>query len=515
MNSKRKKGNYHLLILLGILLGIFLISASVYARDGGEDYGENFSAKTKPGEWVKCGTQLYCENRLDNYLCISVKGSSPITKIKYYWEGLAGVKEGWHVVNLPKSKWKYNNSSKSWTIKYKIRATGFTYFFAYDTNKKARTVTMKVMPVMRKDGVVQNYKATVASGKVRISWKTHNVYFDVCDLYIYRSTSAKGKYKRIATVSERAGVYTDKNVTAGKNYYYKIQKVYKWRLWSENYKKIHSIKSTFTGAKSVTIPKKTSSISNTSEKVISQTASSYIMGVEGSYTVGGYRLKNNGNGLYSRKGAAGNWKKIASNVRAFTSNGSVIYFTKNNYNYNSEQGNAYVYSVSVNGGKVKHICTLKNRAIDGLYYYNSKLYLNERRGKHGIYISEYSLRSGKYRKIRTGEISDAYRNYGMYVKNNYYKWTEPLYSINLTTGKMKKLGANCYRHDTVGRYVYFANYSKKTGVQWNSGTFVVKRAVVSGSSVKTLTKKLYGKVRDITSKYVEYENNGTTKRVYY
>lgn len=276
MNSKRKKGNYHLLILLGILLGVFFISTSAYARSGGEEYGDNFSEKTKSGQWVKCGIQLYCENRLDNYLYISVKGSSPITKVKYFWEGLEYAKEGWHTVNLPKSKWKYNNSTKCWTTKCKLRATGFTYFFAYDTNKKARTVTMKVLPVMRKDGVVQNYKATVDSGKVKISWKTHNVYFDVCDLYIYRSTSAKGKYKRIATVSERAGGYTDKNVTAGKKYYYKVQKVYKWRQSSENYKKIHYIISAFTGAKSVTIPKKASSISNTSEKVIKQAYSNYV-----------------------------------------------------------------------------------------------------------------------------------------------------------------------------------------------------------------------------------------------
>ena len=38
---------------------------------------------------------------------------------------------------------------------------------------------------------------------------------------------------------------------------------------------------------------------------------------------------------------------------------------------------------------------------------------------------------------------------------------------------------------------------------------------MNGSGVKTLTPKLYGKVRDITSKYVEYENNGITKRFYY
>lgn len=50
MNSKRKKGNYHLLILLGILLGIFFISTSAYARSGGEEYGDNFSEKTKSGQ---------------------------------------------------------------------------------------------------------------------------------------------------------------------------------------------------------------------------------------------------------------------------------------------------------------------------------------------------------------------------------------------------------------------------------------------------------------------------------
>lgn len=52
---------------------------------------------------MKCGIQLYCENRLDNYLYISVKGSSPITKVKYFWEGLEYAKEGWHTVNLPKA----------------------------------------------------------------------------------------------------------------------------------------------------------------------------------------------------------------------------------------------------------------------------------------------------------------------------------------------------------------------------------------------------------------------------
>ena len=81
MDSKRKKGNYRLLILLSILLGIFFISTTAYARDGPLGYGESFSVKTRPGKWTWCGEQAYCENTLDNYLQISVKGKSPIAKI--------------------------------------------------------------------------------------------------------------------------------------------------------------------------------------------------------------------------------------------------------------------------------------------------------------------------------------------------------------------------------------------------------------------------------------------------
>ena len=271
MSSKRKKGNYHLLILLGILLGVFFVSISVYARDGTLGYGESFSVKTKPGQWAWCGEQLYCENTLDNYLQVSVKGKLPISKIKCSWEGFRDGEEDSCTINLPRSKWKYNASSKCWTTKCKLRAVSFTFFSVYDTNKTARTVTMKIISVMHKDRIVHNYKVAAFSGKASISWKKYNQYFYV---QIYRSTSAKSGYKRIATVSENAGGYTDKNVIAGKKYYYKVRRIYQSRWWYS--KKIYYIKSAFTGAKSVTIPKKASSISNTSEKVIKQAYSNYV-----------------------------------------------------------------------------------------------------------------------------------------------------------------------------------------------------------------------------------------------
>ena len=70
MDSKRKKGNYRLLILLSILLGIFFISTTAYARDGTLGYGESFSVKTKPGQWAWCGAQLYGNSSDKTYACI-------------------------------------------------------------------------------------------------------------------------------------------------------------------------------------------------------------------------------------------------------------------------------------------------------------------------------------------------------------------------------------------------------------------------------------------------------------
>lgn len=252
-----------------------------------------------------------------------------------------------------------------------------------------------------------------------------------------------------------------------------------------------------------------------SGRPVSAYTSGFGMGAYKTYTFGSYQIKNSQQGLYSRKGASGSWKKIANNVNSFTVNGSNLYFVKYNYNYHSDSGNAYVYSTDLKGSRVKRICTLKNRAIDGIYYYSSKLYINERRGKFGWYISEYSLKSKKYRRIREGTLFCAYKNYALFVGRSHNTFTVPLYSRNLITGKMKKLGSHCYMSTGKGRYVYFDNYSKHTYARWDSGTFVVKRALMNGSGVKTLTPKLYGKVRDITSKYVEYENNGITKRFYY
>lgn len=81
-----------------------------------------------------------------------------------------------------------------------------------------------------------------------------------------------------------------------------------------------------------------------SGRPVSAYNSGFGMGAYKTYTFGSYQIKNSQQGLYSRKGASGSWKKIANNVNSFTVNGSNLYFVKYNYNYHSDSGNAYVYS---------------------------------------------------------------------------------------------------------------------------------------------------------------------------
>lgn len=58
--------------------------------------------------------------------------------------------------------------------------------------------------------------------KVVLKWtapKTSSTY------YIYRSTSKSGEYKKIGSVSSNKGTYTDKKVSKGKTYYYKVRAI--------------------------------------------------------------------------------------------------------------------------------------------------------------------------------------------------------------------------------------------------------------------------------------------------
>lgn len=250
-----------------------------------------------------------------------------------------------------------------------------------------------------------------------------------------------------------------------------------------------------------------------------QAASSYVMGdMSGKIvTAGSYQMKLSGNKLYSRKGKSGSWKRIASSkmtISCFTTNGSTVYFATTNYSYVSSSGNSQIYSMSVNGKNVRKIVTLNKKSVGNIYRYNDKLYLTERYGKNGGDFYSYSLTTKRHQKIGSGKFfTDAWQGYGIVTDGRYYKWTIPLYSMNLSTGRTKKLTSNCYGHVASGNYVYYISYSRGVTAYRENGTFVIKRATVSGNNVKTLTKTLVGKSPSISGNYVIYDYNGKTRKV--
>lgn len=248
---------------------------------------------------------------------------------------------------------------------------------------------------------------------------------------------------------------------------------------------------------------------------VNAASSNYIIGNWGIRNIGKYQVKVDQNALYSRKKSLGKkWKKLSNNCHAYTTNGSKIYYARGNYNYTYDTGNASIYVGSIKGGKSKRIVTLRNRAIDQIYYYNNKLYVEERYGKHGNSIGVYSLKTHQYRRMVSGELLSAYKGYGI-VTNSTYKWTYPLYSMNLLSGKKKKIESYSYGGANSGKYMYYAAFTNNTRAYQVAGNFVIKRVTVSGSGKKTLTRNLYGIVQHVTSKYVEYESNGITRRAYY
>lgn len=94
---------------------------------------------------------------------------------------------------------------------YKVRPTSqnHTGFGSFSVPMRGRTIAKTSITAI----------SSLSSDTMQISWrKISNAGF----YEIYRSTSAGGKYKKIATVKGGTRKFTDKSVKSGKKYYYKI-----------------------------------------------------------------------------------------------------------------------------------------------------------------------------------------------------------------------------------------------------------------------------------------------------
>ena len=228
---------------------------------------------------------------------------------------------------------------------------------------------------------------------------------------------------------------------------------------------------------------------------------------------GGYQVKEVDGKLYSRKGKSGTWKKIASGVRTFTTNGKNVYYVKNTYDYNKKTGNSKIYCVSVNGGNAKVVKTISKARIDSIYRYGDKLYLTVCKEKFDSTMYTYSLTTKKTKKIKDRcMIVDAYKRNAITLDESPTKNTYVVKTMDLITGKETRLAENCSGFLRVGKYIYYTSYTRyiRLGSQ---GTFVVKRANIDGSGVKTLTPQLTGVFQDMNSHSVTYTDSNGIKQI--
>ncbi len=167
------------------------------------------------------------------------------------WNKVKGV-SGYKIYRATSKKGKYkyiktvSSKKNSYTDKVKKYSTYYYKMRTYVSTSSGKVHSeyssiKQKMPV----GKVTLRKVKYSNKKNTITWDRVS---DVKGYRIYRSTSEKGTYKKIATVSKNKKSYTDKSLSLGKTYYYKV-KAYAKKGKTDLQGQYSNIKSTATGTK--------------------------------------------------------------------------------------------------------------------------------------------------------------------------------------------------------------------------------------------------------------------------
>ena len=150
------------------------------------------------------------------------KVTSSYNAISFKWTAVSSV-DGYQVFRKVNSgKWK---SVKTTTgLVYKDKDTKAGYKYSYTVKAYKLIDGKKVYSGYDKKGLSGKLNTTVSlknkNNTVSVNWKKTN---GASGYYIYRTTSKKGKYSKIKTItSGKTLKYTDKKVKKGKTYYYKV-----------------------------------------------------------------------------------------------------------------------------------------------------------------------------------------------------------------------------------------------------------------------------------------------------
>lgn len=157
----------------------------------------------------------------------SVSGGS---KIKLTWKRDSKA-DGYDIVRATSKKGKYTviksisgNKTVSWSDNTIV--SGKTYYYKVRSYVRSSAGTKRssysgILEVKTKLAKGKITSISVSSGKIKLKWKKES---KATGYKIYRATSKKGKYKEVKKITKNSSLsWTDKNVTAGKTYYYKVR----------------------------------------------------------------------------------------------------------------------------------------------------------------------------------------------------------------------------------------------------------------------------------------------------
>lgn len=427
--------------------------------------------------------------------------SASFHQVKLTWKKAAGA-SGYEIYRSTKAAGGFKKiaavSSAKTSYTDKKLTTGTTYYYRIRAYRKDSGVTAngpltavkKAKPVPQKTTVTASYKNYSTA---TIKWKRIS---GASGYVIYRSTSKNGKYVNVATI-KKAGTtsYTDKELTTGNTYYYKI-KAYRNSSGKKvygGYSNIDSVKLTLKAPVISSITVKDYRTVTVKWKKVSG-ASGYIL----------YRSTSQ-NGTYKKVATVKGGSSLSCQNSGLTTGRKYYYKVKayrtvNRKNVTSSYSDAKVKSTTLK--KVTGI------SVTPLHANKLKLTWNKVSGAVSYNIYRSTSKNGAYTLIKKQCKNPTYTNSGLTNgKRYYYKITANRGSYesvlsSYVSGKAATLELNQTSVVVQKRFsvTVTATASPNATVKWSTSNSSVatvsSTGVINGVGVGSAT--IYAKANGIT-----------------
>lgn len=389
-----------------------------------------------------------------------------------YTNGVKNAQPAGSVGNLTTLSYQEKNVKNNKTYQFQVAA-----YVDKSTKEQVGDASNVVTATPKIETPVMDSVTAKAYNTATITWKTTG---DSPDGYeVYRKEYGASSYQKIAVV--KTGAYTDKTLTVGKKYYYKVRSIKTLSDGStinSGYTSVKSVKTTLSAAKV-----KVSANSYTSLKV----SWGKVSGAN-SYDI--YRSTSK-NGKYSKIAAISNGKTIKYTDKKLIT--GKTYYYKVRACFTSGKTKVYASYSNISSAKVVPAAS-KISSVSSVNYKTLKIKWSKVSGANGYRIYRSTSENGKYTKVATIKSGSTLS----------YKDTK------LTTGKKYYYKIRAYR--TVNKSNVYGKYSEsKAGTPVPSKVTGLKAASVNANKVKLTWNKVSG-AKSYTI-YRSTSKNGTYKAI--